>query len=81
MVALILALDLSMAVGTMNGLIFYANIVQARNRMFLPFEKQNFFTVFIQMLNTELSFDYSATSLAWVRMLKYGLSFNSQYTQ
>lgn len=56
-VALIPALDLTVAVGTVNGLIFYANIVQAHNRMFLPFEKQNFFTVFIQMLNTELSFD------------------------
>ena len=56
-VALILALDLTVAVGTMNGLIFYANIVQALNQIFLPFEKQNFITVFIQMLNTELSFN------------------------
>jgi hypothetical protein len=75
LVALILVLDLTVAMGTMNGLIFYANIVQAHNRIFLPFEKQNFFTVFIQLLNTELSFDQcyfsgmDAYAKVWIKLL------------
>ena len=75
LVALILALDLTVAVGTMNGLIFYANIVQAHNRIFLPFERQNFFTVFIRLLNTELSFDQcyfsgmDAYAKVWMKLL------------
>ena len=75
LVALILALDLTVAMGTMNGLIFYANIVQAHNRIFLPFERQNFFTVFIRLLNTELSFDQcyfsgmDAFDKIWMKLL------------
>ena len=74
-VALILSLDLTVAVGTMNGLIFYANIIQAHNRIFLPFEKQNFFIVFIQLLNTELSFNQcyfpgmDAYAKVWIKLL------------
>ena len=75
LVVLILALDLTVAVGTMNGLIFYANIVQAHNPIFLPFEGQNFFTVFIRLLNTELSFDrcyfigMDAYAKIWMKLL------------
>lgn len=45
--------NVTVATGTINGLIFYANIVLALNRTFLPFVHPNFFTVFISMLNSE----------------------------
>ena len=75
LVALILVLDLTVAVGTMNGLIFYANIVQAHNQIFLPSKRQNFFTVFIRLLNTEVSIDQcyffgmDAYTRIWMKLL------------
>ena len=74
-IALILALDLTVAVGTLNGLIFYANIIQAHSQIFLPFERQNFCTVFIRLLNTQLSIDQcfftgmDAYARIWIKLL------------
>lgn len=57
LVALLLVLNLTVAVGTLNALIFYANIVAANSSIFLPFSKPNFVTVFISWLNLELGID------------------------
>ncbi len=54
LVMMIFALNLTVAVGTLNGLIFYANIV-ASNYCSLP--KSSFFSVFISWLNLELGID------------------------
>lgn len=54
LVMAILILDLTVAIGTLNGLIFYANIV-ASNHYSLP--KSSFFSVFISWLNLELGLD------------------------
>ena len=56
-VAVIFVFNLTVASGTINGLIFYANIVLANGRTFLPFVNPNFFTVFIALLNSELGLE------------------------
>ena len=56
LVAFILLLNLTVAAGTIHGLIFYANILIADNSLFLPFTVPNILTVFISWLNLDLGF-------------------------
>ena len=45
LVIVMLALNMTVAVGTLNGILFYANIVAANaNTYFLPFKSPDFFT-------------------------------------
>ncbi len=53
MIMLFLFLNLTVAVGTVNGIIFYANIVLVNRSVFLSFPKQKLI-VFIYILNTQL---------------------------
>ena len=57
LVFFLLCLNLTVAVGTINGIIFYAHIANANSGTFLPFSKPNFITVFLAWLNLELGFD------------------------
>ena len=57
LVALILMLDLTVAAGTINGFIFYANIIGANRRTYLPFVKPNLCTVFISWFNLDFGLD------------------------
>ena len=57
LVALLLLLNLTVAVGTLNGIILYANIVASSDSTLLPFPTPNFATVFISWLNLEIGFD------------------------
>ena len=57
LVALLLLLNMTVAVGTLNGLIIYANVVHANESILLPFQTRNFITVFISWLNLELGID------------------------
>ena len=57
LVVLILVLNMTVAVGTLNGLIFFANIVHANKSILLPFQKTNFITVLLSWLNLELGID------------------------
>ena len=57
LVALLLVLNMTVAIGTLNGLIFYTNIVYANKSILLPFKTTNFVTVFISWLNLELGID------------------------
>ena len=50
-------LNLTVAIGTLNGIIFYANIVAAKSSAFLQFSTPNFATMFISWLNLEVGFD------------------------
>ena len=47
-------LDLTISQGTLNGLIFYANIVQANEYVFLPQRQTNPLSVFLAWLNLNL---------------------------
>ena len=57
LVIVLLGLNLTVAAGTLNGVIFYANIVYPNLTIFFPFKKRNFVTVFVAWLNLELGFD------------------------
>ena len=57
LVASLLMFKLTVTVGTLNGLIFFANIVDANRSIFIPFHRMNFFTVFIAWLNLDIGFD------------------------
>ena len=54
---IILILNLTVAVGTINGVIFYANILAASYSTFLPKNQPNPASIFISMFNLELGFD------------------------
>ena len=55
LVASLLILNLTVAVGTLNGLIFYANIVAANQHKFFP--STSFITVAISWLNLDIGID------------------------
>ena len=58
LVVSMLALNMTIAVGTLNGILFFANIVAANaETYFLPFTTPNFVTVFISWLNLDMGFD------------------------
>ena len=57
LVALSLLLNITVAVGTLNGLIFYANVVYANKNILFPFQETNFVAVFVSWLNLELGID------------------------
>ena len=60
LVILILLLHFTVDVGTLNGLIFYVNIVHSNRQVFLPYyvrESSNFLTVFISWLNLDFGIE------------------------
>ena len=62
-----LALNMTVAVGTLNGIFFYANIVAANADMYLsPFKSPDFVTVFISWLNLDIGFDIWFSGSAFV---------------
>ena len=74
LVIALLVLNMTVAIGTLNGLVFYVNIVAANRSILLPFEEQNFITVFISWLNLELGIDtcyfpgMDAYSKTWIQL-------------
>jgi hypothetical protein len=57
LIAILQVLNLSVAVGTLNGVIFYANIIAANFSTFIPAAHPNILTVFISWLNLDLGID------------------------
>ena len=58
LVIFMLTLNMTVAVGTLNGILFYANIVAVDvDTYFLPFTAPSFVTVFISWLNLDVGFD------------------------
>ena len=68
-------LDLTISQGTLNGLIFYANIVKANEYAFLPERQTNPLTVFIAWLNLDLGVEtclfqgLTAYSKTWLQFV------------
>ena len=75
LVVMILVLNLTTAVGTLNGLIFYANIVASNNITYNHMTKPSVFSVFIAWLNLELGLDtcfyngLDSYSKAWLQFI------------
>ena len=57
LVAFILILNLTVATGTLNGLIFYANIIAANYTTYMPISHPNVITMFIAWLNLDVGID------------------------
>ena len=57
LVFLLLIFKLTVAAGTMNGLIFYANVVAANRSVFFPHNETNILTVFIAWFNLDLGIE------------------------
>ena len=57
LVFLLLVCKLTVATGTLSGLVFYANIVGVNRTIFLPVESTNAFSVFIAWLNLDFGIE------------------------
>ena len=57
LVTALLALNITVAVGLINGFIFYANIVSANSAFFFPSSEPSFPTVFVAWLNLDFGID------------------------
>ena len=57
LVAFLLLCKLTVAVGSINGLIFYANIIAVNRSVFLPSRQENVLTIFIAWLNLDLGIE------------------------
>ena len=75
LVLFIKVLDLTISQGTLNGLIFYANIVKANEYIFLPWGQTHPLGVFIAWLNLDLGVEtcfchgLSAYSKTWLQFV------------
>ena len=73
LVVFILYLNLTVAVGTINGLTLYANIVMANREIYIP--TTNFFSVFISWLNLDFGIEsclyngMDSYAKVWLRFL------------
>ena len=71
----IMAMNFTVAIGTINGFIFYANIVDVYDMVFLPFNKSNFPELLIEWLNLDPGIYvcflpiYNSYHLMWIRLL------------
>ena len=57
LVFFLLVCKLTVATGTLSGLLFYANIVGANRAIFLPVESTNAFSIFIAWLNLDFGIE------------------------
>ena len=57
LVALLLLLRLTVSAGTISGIIFYANIIQANCSIFFPVGTTNILTIFIAWLNLDFGIE------------------------
>ena len=57
LVFLLLVCKLTVATGTLSGLVFYANIVGVNRTIFLPVESTDAFSVFISWLNLDFGIE------------------------
>ena len=57
LVIFLFVLKLTVAIGTINGLIFYANVIAVNRSTFFPSEGNNILTIFIAWLNLDLGIE------------------------
>ena len=57
LVAMLSILNMTVAIGTLNGIIFYGNIVAASSSTFFPSSKPTFVSVFIAWLNIDFGIE------------------------
>ena len=57
LVTALLALNMTVAVGLINGFIFYANIIAANSAVFFPSSEPSFPTVIVAWFNLDIGID------------------------
>ena len=57
LVTLLLMLDINVSKGTLNGIVFYSNIVIANRAILIPLGKYNFLAMFISWLSLDLGIE------------------------
>lgn len=57
LVVLLTLTNLTVAAGTLNGVIFYANVFSTNRGLFMPYQHTSFHSVFIAGVNLDVSFD------------------------
>jgi predicted outer membrane repeat protein len=57
LIVIIFLFRLIISVGTLSGLFFYANIIQANHQAYFPRATMNFFTIFVSWLNLDLGIE------------------------
>ena len=70
LVFLLLLCKLTVATGTLSGLVFYANIVWPNCTIFLPVESTNAFSVFIPWLNLDFGIETFFFMMEWMPTVK-----------
>lgn len=73
LVVSIMVLNLTVAVGTLNGIIFYANIIGTNTSIFFPTANLRFIIIFLSWLNLEVGFDacfYDGMDTYWKTWLQ-----------
>lgn len=71
----IMAINFTVAIGTINGFIFYVNILNVFDMIFLPFDETNFPELMIEWLNLDPGLDvcfFPANTIyshGWIRLL------------
>ena len=80
LVFFLLVCKLTVATGTLSGLVFYANIVGPNRTIFLPVESTDAFSVFIAWLNLDFGIETCFYVMEWMPTAKHGCSLCSQYT-
>ena len=80
LVTALLALNITVAVGLINGFIFYANIVSANSAVFFPSSEPSFPSVFVAWLNLDLGIDVCFMNGLDTYTLRLGFSWLFQCT-
>ena len=75
LVVFLTSIRLTVATGTLQGIILYANIVQVNRNLFFPHNDKNILTVFIAWMNLDLGFQtcfydrLDAYALTWLQFV------------
>ena len=75
LVTVVLAMNFTVAAGTLNSMIFYANILAANRHIYMPFEHPNLCSVIIAWINLDVGFDacfingLNAYFKAWLELI------------
>lgn len=81
LVSVLLFLNITVAVGTINGVVLYANVISANSSIFLRYLGQSFPTVFVAWLNLDTGIDICVSEgsdayvKAWLELLFPGYIF------
>ena len=74
LVTALLALNMTVANGLINGFIFYADIIAANSAIFLPSSEPRLTTVFVAWLNLDIGIDVCFFDMALMHTPKPGFS-------